>query len=122
MPLDVPAVDSPCTVTAHLFGPSVPSITFTALNVSYVPLHRSWYERCSNLFQDCGEIITSKFFPIDGPEDKQQQLCERDYFRRIGLLCARCNVVLRGSYVTACGTLRASLVMSQVLLNLTSRR
>lgn len=119
-PVGVPAVDSPCT--ARLFGPSVPSITLTALNVSYVLLHRCWYERCINFFQDCGEVVASKFFHIVGPKYKQQPLCERDYFRRIDLLCARCNMALRGSYITACGMLRASLVMSQIHLNFTFRR
>ena len=53
--------------------------------------------------QDCGAVVASKFFPIDGPDGKQQPLCERDYFRRLNLICAKCGLALRGSYVTACG-------------------
>jgi hypothetical protein len=33
---------------------------------------------------------------------KQHPLCERDYFRRLDLLCASCSGALRGCYITAC--------------------
>src|ERR1700684_3770513 len=52
--------------------------------------------------QDCGDVVASKFFPIEGPEGKQNPLCERDYFRRLNLICAKCGMALRGSYITAC--------------------
>lgn len=52
--------------------------------------------------QDCGDVVASKFFPIDGPDGKQSPLCERDYFRRLSLICAKCSTALRGSYITAC--------------------
>lgn len=55
--------------------------------------------------QDCGTVVASKFFPIDGPDGKQQPLCERDYFRRLNLICAKCGMALRGSYITACSAL-----------------
>ncbi|KAI0057251.1 RhoGAP-domain-containing protein [Artomyces pyxidatus] len=51
---------------------------------------------------DCGDVVASKFFPIDGHDGKQQPLCERDYFRRLNLICAKCGMALRGSYITAC--------------------
>ncbi|KAF9045826.1 RhoGAP-domain-containing protein [Hymenopellis radicata] len=51
---------------------------------------------------DCGDVVASKFFPIEGPDGKQQPLCERDYFRRLNLICAKCGMALRGSYITAC--------------------
>ncbi|KAH9945713.1 RhoGAP-domain-containing protein [Amylocystis lapponica] len=51
---------------------------------------------------DCGTVVASKFFPIDGPDGKQHPLCERDYFRRLNLICAKCGLALRGSYITAC--------------------
>ncbi|KAF8273215.1 hypothetical protein EI94DRAFT_1716604 [Lactarius quietus] len=51
---------------------------------------------------DCGDVVASKFFPIDGTDGKQQPLCERDYFRRLNLICAKCGMALRGSYITAC--------------------
>ncbi|KAK2463687.1 hypothetical protein APHAL10511_004438 [Amanita phalloides] len=51
---------------------------------------------------DCGDVVASKFFPIDGPDGKQSPLCERDYFKRLNLICAKCGMALRGSYITAC--------------------
>lgn len=51
---------------------------------------------------DCGDVVASKFFPIESPDGKQQPLCERDYFRRLNLICAKCGMALRGSYITAC--------------------
>ncbi|KXN86579.1 Rho-type GTPase-activating protein 1 [Leucoagaricus sp. SymC.cos] len=51
---------------------------------------------------DCGEVVAQKFFPIEGSEGKQHPLCERDYFRRLNLICAKCGSALRGSYITAC--------------------
>ncbi|KAJ7224368.1 LIM domain-containing protein [Mycena pura] len=51
---------------------------------------------------DCGDVVASKFFPIEGPDGKQHPLCERDYFRRLNLICAKCGMALRGSYITAC--------------------
>ncbi|KAF9221327.1 RhoGAP-domain-containing protein [Gyrodon lividus] len=51
---------------------------------------------------DCGDVVAAKFFPIDGPDSRQQPLCERDYFRRLNLICAKCGLALRGSYITAC--------------------
>ena len=55
--------------------------------------------------QDCSKVVASKFFPVDGPEGKQHPLCETDYFRRLGLICAKCGLALRGSYITALGEL-----------------
>ncbi|KAI0028670.1 hypothetical protein K488DRAFT_58020 [Vararia minispora EC-137] len=51
---------------------------------------------------DCGDVVAQKFFPIEGQDGKQQPLCERDYFRRLNLICAKCGLALRGSYITAC--------------------
>ena len=52
--------------------------------------------------QDCDDVVASKSFPIEGPDGKQHPLCERDYFRRLNLICAKCGMALRGSYITAC--------------------
>jgi hypothetical protein len=52
--------------------------------------------------QDCGDIVASKFFPLDRPDGKQDPLCERDYFRRLNLVCGKCGMALRGSYIIAC--------------------
>ena len=62
-----------------------------------------------NFFQDCGDVVASKFFPVADPDGKQQPLCERDYYRRLHLICANCGLALKGSYITACGTSRALL-------------
>ncbi|KAJ5091097.1 hypothetical protein NUU61_005967 [Penicillium alfredii] len=52
--------------------------------------------------QDCGEIVASKFFPVDSEDGScQHPLCEVDYFRRLNLLCHECGGALRGSYITA---------------------
>ncbi|EJD43757.1 hypothetical protein AURDEDRAFT_114556 [Auricularia subglabra TFB-10046 SS5] len=52
--------------------------------------------------QDCNVVVASKFFPIEGADGKQHPLCERDYFRRLNLICGKCGQALRGSYITAC--------------------
>ncbi|KAJ9142073.1 Rho-type GTPase-activating protein 1 [Pleurostoma richardsiae] len=52
--------------------------------------------------RDCGQIVASKFFPVDDENGEgQYPLCETDYFRRLGLLCHQCGGALRGSYITA---------------------
>ncbi|KAJ5475316.1 Rho-type GTPase-activating protein 1 [Penicillium diatomitis] len=52
--------------------------------------------------EDCGEIVASKFFPVDSEDGSCQfPLCETDYFRRLNLLCHDCGGALRGSYITA---------------------
>ncbi|KAJ5698807.1 hypothetical protein N7462_000812 [Penicillium macrosclerotiorum] len=52
--------------------------------------------------EDCGEIVASKFFPVDSEDGSCQfPLCETDYFRRLNLLCHECGGALRGSYITA---------------------
>ncbi|KAJ5125076.1 uncharacterized protein N7515_008901 [Penicillium bovifimosum] len=52
--------------------------------------------------EDCGEIVASKFFPVDSEDGSCQfPLCETDYFRRLSLLCHECGGALRGSYITA---------------------
>jgi hypothetical protein len=54
------------------------------------------------LWQDCGQIVASKFFPADDDNGEgQYPLCEKDYFGRLGLLCHHCQGALRGSYITA---------------------
>lgn len=52
--------------------------------------------------KDCGQIVASKFFPVDEEDGTDQYpLCETDYFRRLDLLCFECGGALRGSYITA---------------------
>ncbi|KAG5296630.1 rho-GTPase-activating protein [Histoplasma ohiense] len=51
---------------------------------------------------DCGDVVASKFFPVDAEDGSgQYPLCETDYFRRLNLLCYDCGGALRGSYITA---------------------
>ena len=46
--------------------------------------------------------MASKFFPVDDENGQgQYPLCEKDYFRRLDLLCHECGEALRGSYITA---------------------
>lgn len=68
-----------------------------------VSIATSYHMHCVfTISQDCGTVVASKFFPIDGSDGKQHPLCERDYFRRLNLICAKCGMALRGSYITAC--------------------
>ncbi|KAI5121611.1 hypothetical protein M0805_001143 [Coniferiporia weirii] len=60
-----------------------------------------WHLPCFKC-KDCDAVVASKFFPIEGSNGKQQPLCERDYFGRLNLICAKCEQALRGSYITAC--------------------
>lgn len=53
------------------------------------------------MYQDCGKIVASKFFPVPDRPPNQYALCETDYFRRLDLLCHDCGGALRGSYITA---------------------
>ncbi|EEB08499.1 rho-type GTPase activating protein Rga1 [Schizosaccharomyces japonicus yFS275] len=51
---------------------------------------------------DCGVPVATKFFPTESADHTGQiPLCEKDYFRRLDLLCANCGMALRGYYITA---------------------
>ncbi|KAI9179831.1 Rho-type GTPase activating protein Rga1 [Blastocladiella emersonii ATCC 22665] len=52
---------------------------------------------------DCDQIVAAKFFPITDADGTPHPLCERDYFARLDLLCAKCGGALRGSYIHALG-------------------
>ena len=56
----------------------------------------------ADCLQDCDKVVAQKFFPIE-EGDGMHPLCERDYFARLGLICAKCDQALRSSYITACG-------------------
>lgn len=47
--------------------------------------------------------VAASFFPIEEDDGKVLPLCERDYFRRLNLVCAECGDALKGSYITALG-------------------
>lgn len=59
-------------------------------------------QNLTQLEQDCGQIVASKFFPVDAEDGSgQYPLCETDYFRRLDLICYECGGALRSSYITA---------------------
>ncbi|KND02774.1 uncharacterized protein SPPG_01855 [Spizellomyces punctatus DAOM BR117] len=51
--------------------------------------------------QDCQQVVAEKFFPHTGPDGLTQVFCEKDYFRRLDLLCAKCGGALRGAHINA---------------------
>ncbi|KAI8584248.1 hypothetical protein K450DRAFT_218858 [Umbelopsis ramanniana AG] len=65
-------------------------------------LGTTWHLECFVCI-DCEEVVTSKFFPypVESTTGRHYPLCERDYFRRLKLVCAQCGSALRGSYITA---------------------
>ncbi|KAI7900424.1 uncharacterized protein BX663DRAFT_517504 [Cokeromyces recurvatus] len=48
---------------------------------------------------DCNTPVASRYLPH--PTEPGRPLCETDYFKRLGLLCAQCNEPLRGTYIIA---------------------
>ncbi|KAI8065595.1 hypothetical protein BC940DRAFT_303793 [Gongronella butleri] len=50
---------------------------------------------------DCQAPVAAKFFPFDTGEGQTLPLCERDYFRRLDLLCGTCGDPLKDSYIIA---------------------
>ncbi|KAI9245033.1 hypothetical protein EDC94DRAFT_699585 [Helicostylum pulchrum] len=48
---------------------------------------------------DCNVPVASRYLPH--PTEPGQPLCERDYFKRLGLVCATCDEPLRGTYIIA---------------------
>ncbi|KAJ3023246.1 hypothetical protein HKX48_003850 [Thoreauomyces humboldtii] len=53
--------------------------------------------------QDCQQVVAEKFFPLPGPDGQKHFFCEKDYFRRLDLLCAKCGGALRGAHIDALG-------------------
>ncbi|KAI8825178.1 uncharacterized protein EV422DRAFT_517767 [Fimicolochytrium jonesii] len=53
--------------------------------------------------QDCDQVVAEKFFPLTGADGQRQFFCEKDYFRRLDLLCAKCGGALRGAHIDALG-------------------
>lgn len=46
-------------------------------------------------------MVAAKFFPTKTESGKTLPLCERDYFRRLNLVCENCGEALRGAYISA---------------------
>ncbi|CAE7227389.1 unnamed protein product [Rhizoctonia solani] len=92
----------PSSTTSHSSGPNVCSACGQPMTAQFVrALGTVFHLECFRC-KDCNSVVASKFFPIDGADGRQQPLCERDYFKRLNLICAKCDMALRGSYITAC--------------------
>ncbi|KAI9316614.1 hypothetical protein BX666DRAFT_2136106 [Dichotomocladium elegans] len=50
---------------------------------------------------DCNSPVAAKFFPFETNDGQTLPLCERDYFKRLGLVCDHCQEPLRGPYIIA---------------------
>ncbi|KAI8809007.1 hypothetical protein BJ742DRAFT_246254 [Cladochytrium replicatum] len=50
---------------------------------------------------DCHQVVAEKFFPLKAADGTPQIFCEKDYFRRLDLLCAKCGGALRGPHINA---------------------
>ncbi|KAI8339340.1 hypothetical protein BC941DRAFT_393470 [Chlamydoabsidia padenii] len=50
---------------------------------------------------DCHVPVAAMFFPFETPEGQTLPLCERDYFRRLELVCGTCQEPLKGAYIIA---------------------
>ncbi|ORZ09489.1 hypothetical protein BCR42DRAFT_494916 [Absidia repens] len=50
---------------------------------------------------DCQAPVAAMFFPFVTPEGQTLPLCERDYFRRLELVCGSCGEPLKGAYIIA---------------------
>ncbi|KAI9014938.1 hypothetical protein BC832DRAFT_177906 [Gaertneriomyces semiglobifer] len=51
----------------------------------------------------CQQVVAEKFFPHTAQDGTPQVFCEKDYFRRLDLLCAKCGGALRGAHINALG-------------------
>ncbi|KAH7335392.1 hypothetical protein B0J17DRAFT_669953 [Rhizoctonia solani] len=90
------------STTSHSTGPNFCSACGQAMTAQFVrALGTVFHLECFRC-KDCNSVVASKFFPVEGPDGRQQPLCERDYFKRLNLICAKCDMALRGSYITAC--------------------
>ncbi|CEL61926.1 Rho-type GTPase-activating protein 1 OS=Schizosaccharomyces pombe (strain 972 / ATCC 24843) GN=rga1 PE=1 SV=1 [Rhizoctonia solani AG-1 IB] len=93
---------APSSATSHSSGPNFCSACGQPMTAQFVrALGTVFHLECFRC-RDCNSVVASKFFPIDGPDGRQHPLCERDYFKRLNLICAKCDMALRGSYITAC--------------------
>ncbi|KAG8913104.1 hypothetical protein FRC02_005646 [Tulasnella sp. 418] len=103
MPVDGPEGSN------HAPSPAIPTATDPPCSACAMPMSGQFVRALGTIFhlecfrcQDCNVVVASKFFPIEGPDGRQHPLCERDYFRRLNLICAKCGSALRGAYITAC--------------------
>lgn len=71
-------------------------------------LNNVYHIECFTCF-DCGKQCSQKFFSMEFPSNedpnllKPYPLCEYDYFKRLDVICYKCDSAIRGSYITALG-------------------
>ncbi|KAJ1554826.1 hypothetical protein HK096_001248 [Nowakowskiella sp. JEL0078] len=53
------------------------------------------------VYQDCNQVVAEKFFSLQSTDGKIDVFCEKDYFKRLDLLCAKCGGALRGPHINA---------------------
>ncbi|KAG9088052.1 hypothetical protein FS749_002460, partial [Ceratobasidium sp. UAMH 11750] len=92
----------PSSSTSHSAPPNACSACGLPMTAQFVRALGTVFHLDCFRCRDCNSVVASKFFPIEGPDGRQQPLCERDYFKRLNLICAKCDMALRGSYITAC--------------------
>ncbi|KAG9101114.1 hypothetical protein FRC06_003342 [Ceratobasidium sp. 370] len=92
----------PSSSTSHSAAPNACSACGLPMTAQFVRALGTVFHLDCFRCRDCNSVVASKFFPIEGPDGRQQPLCERDYFKRLNLICAKCDMALRGSYITAC--------------------
>ncbi|KAF8605904.1 RhoGAP-domain-containing protein [Ceratobasidium sp. AG-I] len=92
----------PSSSTSHSASPNTCSACNQPMTAQFVRALGTVFHLDCFRCRDCNCVVASKFFPIEGPDGRQQPLCERDYFKRLNLICAKCDMALRGSYITAC--------------------
>ncbi|KAI7870235.1 hypothetical protein BDF14DRAFT_1776310 [Spinellus fusiger] len=63
-------------------------------------MDESFHPECFTCM-DCNALVASQFFPFTTETGETFPLCERDYFRRLGLVCETCHEALRGAYIIA---------------------
>ncbi|KAI8369158.1 hypothetical protein EDC96DRAFT_504096 [Choanephora cucurbitarum] len=61
-------------------------------------LDNAFHPECFTCW-DCNVPVASRYLPH--PTEPGQPLCERDYFKRLDLVCAQCDEPLRGTYIIA---------------------
>ncbi|GAB1518359.1 Rho-type GTPase activating protein Rga1 [Rhizoctonia solani] len=85
----------PSSNTSHSTGANLCSACGQPMTAQFVrALGTVFHLECFRC-RDCNSVVASKFFPIDGPDGRQHPLCERDYFKRLNLICAKCDMALR---------------------------
>ncbi|KAJ3204848.1 hypothetical protein HDU67_009256 [Dinochytrium kinnereticum] len=51
----------------------------------------------------CDQVVAEKFFPLPNEDSSVDVFCEKDYFAKLDLLCAKRGLALRGPHINASG-------------------